>query len=334
MQVSGRSTRGRDLIDRRFADLASDFAHYLEAYDQRGPFSQGQLHPHLQTIHRRRELGSAEAAAHDPGFGGLLYQTLRAWRLGVRSSKLVPLPLFIEQLERNAANIAALDGVSIDDPVLLTTAVVEQIGQLIASLGIVENKAKLVAGTKALHHLLPDLVPPMDRAWTGRFLGMRAAEWQSPANQTRILVTAFSGLSRVARAVDPQRFVGAGWRSSRTKVLDNALIGFCMVELPGPTGTRRLASRPSSGQMPQQTRTSYRPLAEWLARQTEPALRLTFAEMEGILGRHLPRSARVHRAWWANHSGNSQARAWLSAGRQVDAVDLRAEVVRLGRARA
>jgi hypothetical protein len=54
------------------------------------------------------------------------------------------------------------------------------LAQLIGSLGVVTNKAKLVAGTKTLHHLLPDLVPPMDRAWTGLFFQFHLPEWQDP----------------------------------------------------------------------------------------------------------------------------------------------------------
>ena len=43
--------------------------------------------------------------------------------------------------------------------------------RLIAALEVVTNKARIVAGIKTLHHLLPDLVPPMDRQWTGLFFG-------------------------------------------------------------------------------------------------------------------------------------------------------------------
>lgn len=38
--------------------------------------------------------------------------------------------------------------------------------QVIENLGIVRNRSLIVSGTKALHHVLPGLVPPMDRAWT------------------------------------------------------------------------------------------------------------------------------------------------------------------------
>jgi hypothetical protein len=44
----------------------------------------------------------------------------------------------------------------------------------------------------------------------------------------------------VARLVHPGQYVtGAGWRTSRTKILDNALIGFRKAEL----GTSPLAGR-------------------------------------------------------------------------------------------
>src|SRR5260221_103336 len=50
--------------------------------------------------------------------------------------------------------------------------------ELSSTLGIVENQAKLVAGTKALHHILPELVVPMDREYTQLLFG-----WQNPRFQ-------------------------------------------------------------------------------------------------------------------------------------------------------
>lgn len=50
---------------------------------------------------------------------------------------------------------------------------------------------------------------------------------------------------------------------------------------------------------------------------------LTFEDIESILHRPLPASARVHRAWWSNSpEGHAQARpGWLDAGWKVDGVD-------------
>jgi len=63
------------------------------------------------------------------------------------------------------------------------------IDSLVSGLAVVDNKARIVAGTKTLHHLLPDLVPPMDRAWTGAFFGWSPIDPQK--NQTLILGEAF-----------------------------------------------------------------------------------------------------------------------------------------------
>jgi hypothetical protein len=45
----------------------------------------------------------------------------------------------------------------------------------------------VVGGTKTLHHLLPDLVPPMDRRWTGAFSagGQSTRRLARPPSSTR-----------------------------------------------------------------------------------------------------------------------------------------------------
>jgi hypothetical protein len=92
---------------------------------------------------------------------------------------LVPLAEFRQRLRDQAEPIAALEDARIDDPCLDIPAVARQAWQVIESLGIVRNKSLIVPGTKALHHLLPDLMPPMDRAWTGAFF-----LWSAAAPQT------------------------------------------------------------------------------------------------------------------------------------------------------
>jgi hypothetical protein len=96
----------------------------------------------------------------------------------------------------------------------------------------VENRSLIVPGTKTLHHLLPDLVPPMDRAWTGAFfLWSAAAPQYGQAALFRRTLTAFA---HIAQATQPAAYVGDGWRTSTTKILDNAVIGYCKVNGIGP----------------------------------------------------------------------------------------------------
>jgi hypothetical protein len=189
------------------------------------------LAAHRACLDLRHEAGSVAAAVHDERFVRALRQTLRAWKVGIRAGRLVQEEAFAAALQAALPQLQALEGSAIDDPDL-PDGNGERLWTLIETLGIIENKAKIVAGTKALHHLLPELVVPMDRAWTGRFFTFNDTDWQSMTSQRRIFALAYGHFVAMARQVQPQQYVtGQGWRTCRTKILDNGLIGFCKVEL-------------------------------------------------------------------------------------------------------
>jgi hypothetical protein len=78
----------------------------------------------------------------------------------------------------------------------------------------------------------------------------------------------------------------------------------------------------------------YEPLRVWLDRQTQDRVRLSFREIETILGFPLPGSARVLAQWWANVAGSHvQASAWMGAGWRACQVDVPGEQVSFERAR-
>ncbi len=67
----------------------------------------------------------------------------------------------------------------------------------------------------------------------------------------------------------------------------------------------------------------YEALPQFLARKRRAIQRLSFGEIERVLGFKLPRSAYRHEAWWANNAaGHSHARAWLKSGWRADTIDL------------
>lgn len=65
----------------------------------------------------------------------------------------------------------------------------------------------------------------------------------------------------------------------------------------------------------------YAPLAELLATVHSDRVDLSFRDLEQVLGRPLPASARNHRPWWGNSAASPQARAWLEAGWRIAGVD-------------
>jgi hypothetical protein len=82
-------------------------------------------------------------------------------------------------------------------------------------------------------------------------------------------------------------------------------------------------------------RGKYAPLHDFLVerflvQRTEKEWRTTFQEIERIVGFKLPKSARIHRPWWANQAqagGHSHALAWEMAGWRTVQVDLSAETL-------
>jgi hypothetical protein len=67
----------------------------------------------------------------------------------------------------------------------------------------------------------------------------------------------------------------------------------------------------------------YAPLANYLSRQKTREVRMTFAEIERIIGAKLPPKAQKHRAWWSNNPDNStMTKAWLEAGFRSEQVDM------------
>jgi hypothetical protein len=172
----------------------------------------------------RSALPHAEAAAADPRFTDALHRTLKAWGLGLRQSRLRPLPRFEAALQAAAPSIVALESGRIDDEALDVEQTTTALWSLIERLDIVENDAPLVGGTKALHHFLPDLLPPMDRTYTQKFF-----RWHNPQfqyGQEKCFRLAFGAFVYVARQTDARRYVGTHpWNTSISKVLDNALVG-------------------------------------------------------------------------------------------------------------
>lgn len=79
----------------------------------------------------------------------------------------------------------------------------------------------------------------------------------------------------------------------------------------------------------------YKPLQAHLERRHGRPEMLTFEDIEAIIGKQLPKSALVHRAFWANdnHEHHSHARAWMGAGYRVAYVDREEKVVRFERTR-
>ncbi len=66
----------------------------------------------------------------------------------------------------------------------------------------------------------------------------------------------------------------------------------------------------------------YNPLRDFLGGYRASQLHLPFVQIEGIIGSKLETAAYTFESWWENDRSHPQAIAWMSAGWEVDDVDL------------
>lgn len=79
----------------------------------------------------------------------------------------------------------------------------------------------------------------------------------------------------------------------------------------------------------------YEPLTEFLRRQSSAVVRMSFDEIERVIGAKLPPSAVHHRAWWSNNAQNNvMTKAWKDAGFESEEVDMKGRRVVFRRVRS
>ena len=87
-----------------------------------------------------------------------------------------------------------------------------------------------MAGSKALHHVLPELVPPIDREYTLQFFYDNKM-LQRGERQT--FAEIFPQFHRILQSCkdEIQRRLRSGMNTSSTKVVDNAIVGYVRLEI-------------------------------------------------------------------------------------------------------
>jgi hypothetical protein len=83
----------------------------------------------------------------------------------------------------------------------------------------------------------------------------------------------------------------------------------------------------TSGKAEETAMGRYESLTRYLESRHTSEAPLTFKEVERILNRSLPASARLHQPWWANTTTHSHADAWMRAGWKTTRVDIPRERV-------
>lgn len=167
---------------------------------------------------------------NDERFLEYVYAVLPAWgmhRMGPQTAKVADFPQITTEL-RNAApelealwplRITALQADEVDDTAQIIWAV-------IARIKVSTSRTQIVAGSKFLHHLLPDLVPPIDRQYTFSFFtGQKAVPDDRMAFLDWFPLLAEIG-TRCREPIQDAISRGGFMATGHAKVIDNAIMGF------------------------------------------------------------------------------------------------------------
>jgi hypothetical protein len=244
--------RSKWQIEHHLASLDERFEHYLQVFDHRRIFSGPSLYFYERTVAQRREASSADALVNCRSFHELVYASLTAWgmhRMGESvAAKLTEFNVFRESLRKlieGTADLWRTTIIEIGEEEIGSVA--EKLAALVGLEGITASGAPLVANSKTLHFILPDLVPPMDRTYTGRFFFGPTKGLLLPGSPQKNFLYMFSALHLLARRHADTLNAAAGKAylcMGHAKALDNAIVGYVLSHsrlFPKPGGRHRVS---------------------------------------------------------------------------------------------
>ena len=216
----------------RVRDLSENFAYYLREFEKRAVFGGPSVHFHVRAIERRLTHGSVASAVRDQELLELIYAMLTSWgmhRMGPKGAKLVNFEPFCDGVRRQSAILEEIESAVIND-VGDVGAVTDKIWTAVSDARLSASGTQIVAGTKALHHLLPDLIPPIDRTYTIRFFHENTVMRRGDEKTFKEVFPALVGIASNAwdhLSVNDR----SPMNTSRSKIIDNAIIGYVWAKL-------------------------------------------------------------------------------------------------------
>lgn len=230
---SKKTSEKRLTVEDRVGGLCQNFDSYLVEFHKANPFTGPSVYFHLKTLERLKKIGVSRAL-EDIVFFEYLYATLASWgmhRMGPKGAKLVGFTEFKTSLQSQSNKILDLRELNL---VCLSEQELEEttnsLCNIISNLRVSSTDTQLVTGTKALHHLLPNLVPPIDGEYTLRFIYGYKPTYKSDEKKFR---KTFPTLAKIGYKEKNNilKWVGKGFHTSETKVIDNAIVGYVKLNM-------------------------------------------------------------------------------------------------------
>jgi len=214
-------------FEQRVADILKNAETYHRAYYEAERFGGPSLYFHRRALATQSPDVTTQHLEY-------VYATLASWgmhRMGKGGSKMQNFDIFRKSVAPLRGRIAQAQEFMLS---AMTGHVWNTVREIFYGIKIMASGTSLVGNSKAMHHMMPNLVPPIDREYTLKYLrGNKTikndleAEWKLLQCIVSDLFAPVSGdraFAETARAwtLQQDRFP---WDTSILKVIDNLVIG-------------------------------------------------------------------------------------------------------------
>lgn len=225
--LKGRPTGRKDKHENKVREILANAQKYHDAYYRAETFHGPSLYFHQRAVATRKPPVSFTHLEY-------VYATLASWgmhRMGRRGSKMRSFDTFVQSIEPLNDKIAEAQSFDFHEITDKEWAVLKEIFQ---GIKVMESGTTIVGHSKVMHHLLPDVIPPIDREYTLWFLYGNKTIKNDLETEWFLLKEIISEFF-IPVASDREFYSKAGrwmarskdypWDTSFFKVVDNLIIG-------------------------------------------------------------------------------------------------------------
>jgi hypothetical protein len=214
-------------LSEKVRELLANAEWWHAAYHKAATFTGPSLYFHLRALETRDAPTGVRHLENS-------YAMLAAWgmhRMGKRGSKVQDFQLFRESVEKLGDEIVQaqrFDPQAIDDGRWFV------LGKIFRGLKVMASGTALVGNSKVMHHMMPGIIPPIDREYTLRFLRGNTNIANDPDREWDLMRGMIEGFfipvaCDTAFRTKAQAWLADAatrlWDRSVMKVIDNLIVG-------------------------------------------------------------------------------------------------------------
>lgn len=212
-------TPSKEKRKKRMKELIENIDRWLK-FDLTYHFGLERLKPYRSVLSMRREQ-SLDDLLNNRLYLRKLRHTLIKWDMNKRGAKLKPFDQFESSVLSNKKeflrlsnhNLGKLDDFEYEE-------VRDRVEELFYQLDIMVSQSKLVANSKLMHFILPNLITPVDRQHVLKFF------YDRKQVQDKKFLEIFGLSHEIAKRGDLKKYLDSQWNQSIPKIIDSAIIGY------------------------------------------------------------------------------------------------------------